>query len=210
MIKAAKMSLIGSPKRSDRNRKRPRRTRVGSRGLRKAMRHHPARPAYQREPARLPSWCSRSYGAASATWGIDAPAPGITIKRGRAGFTDKRYLARFAGDPRAPGGGAILDLIARVNRRASARVFTLVFGFHCLDHGLSPFMRLVHVQAARWCARQRWARAYRADTIGQHYKRPFGGRNSCSARAAWSRAGQSSGEVELNKQFFRGPYGPKM
>ena len=47
-------------------------------------------------------------------------------------------IARFGGNPCLPGDSVELDLIARVNRRAGARILALVFGFHCLNHNL-PF-----------------------------------------------------------------------
>lgn len=53
-------------------------------------------------------------------------------------LTDKSYLARLARDPCAPGGGAILNLIARVYRRGSARILALKFCFHGFNHNL-PF-----------------------------------------------------------------------
>ena len=129
------MSFIGFPKNNGQNRKLQHRTRVGSRVLRKAMRHHLAWPGYRPGPERPPSWCNRSYGATPATWGIDAAPAWVSIKRGRAGLADERYLARFARNPCAPRGRAILDLIARVYRRAGARIFALVFGPHCFNHG---------------------------------------------------------------------------
>ena len=133
--------VIGFLKNNDRNRKRPHRTRAGSRGPRTAMRRRLAWPAYRPGPARPFWWCSRSYRATSAAWIVFAPAPWVSIERSWAGFTDKRYLARFARNPCAPGGGAILDFIARVDRRAGARIFTLVFGTHGFNHWAPPSMR---------------------------------------------------------------------
>ena len=141
MVNAVKMSFISSPKKSDQNQKRPHRTHAGSRGLRKAMRPRHPWPGHRPGLGLRPWWCSRSYGATPTAWIVFAPAPSVSIKRGGAGFTDKRYLARFARDPCAPGGGAILDLIARVDRRAGARILALVFGFHCLNHWAPPSMR---------------------------------------------------------------------
>ena len=141
MIKAVKMSFISSPEKSDQNQKRPHRTRAGSHGLRIAMHQCLPWPAYQREPARLPSWCSRSYGATPATWKVFAAPARVTIKRGRAGFTKKRYLARFACDPCAARGRAILNLISRIYRRARARIFALKFCLHGFNHWAPPSMR---------------------------------------------------------------------
>ena len=161
MIKAVKMSFINSPKKSDRNRKLQHRTRVGSRGLRKAMRHHLAWPAYQPALGRPLWWCSRSYSAASAAWIVFAAPAWVSIKSSRAGFTKKGYLARFAGDPCAPGGRAILNFIARVYRRARARVFALKFCFHGLNHGcpLSNQVNISHVSqyARHWPYFGAWA-----------------------------------------------------
>jgi hypothetical protein len=99
--------------------------------------------------------------ATSATWGIFAAPAWVTIKRGGAGFTDKGYLARFTGYPCAARGRAILNLISRIYRRAGARVFTLIFGFHGLDHGcpLSNQVNISHgVQYARyWPCFGAWA-----------------------------------------------------
>jgi hypothetical protein len=54
----------------------------------------------------------------------------------RAGFIFT--VARFGGYPCLPGDSAILDLIARIDRRAGARVFALKFCLHGFNHGL-PF-----------------------------------------------------------------------
>ena len=133
--------VISSPKNNGQNQKLQHRTRAGSRALHSARHRHPERPGYR--PALGPRfwWCSTSYGAAPAAWKIFAPAPWVSIERGRAGFTDKGYLARFACDPCAPRGRAILNLIARVYGRAGARILALVFGTHGLDHWVPPSMR---------------------------------------------------------------------
>ena len=138
MIKAAKMSLISSPKKSDQNQKLQHRTRAGLRGLRKAMRPRHPWPRHRPRLARPLWWCSRSYGATPTAWKIFAPAPWVTVERGGATFTNKGYLTRFTSNPCAPRGRAILDLIARVNRRARARILALKFCLHGLDHNL-PF-----------------------------------------------------------------------
>jgi hypothetical protein len=62
-------------------------------------------------------------------------------------------IARLARDPCAARGSAILDLIAGVDRRAGARIFTLVFGLHSFDHGcpLSNQVNISHgLQYARY------------------------------------------------------------
>ena len=102
------------------------------------MRRRLAWPTYRPALGLRPWWCSRSYGAASAAWIVFAAAARVTIERSWAGFTYKRYLARFARDPCAARGRAILNFIARVDRRASARILTLVFGLHGLDHWAPP------------------------------------------------------------------------
>jgi hypothetical protein len=155
--------VISSPKKSGQNQKRPHRTRVGSRGLRKAMhRHHPW-PRHQREPARLPWWCSKSYGATPATWRIFAAPAWVSIKRSRAGFTKKSYFTRFARDPCAPRGRAILDLIARIYRRAGACVAALVFSLHCFDHGAALSNCAVNANKPLAMAAMRTRRDIRVD-----------------------------------------------
>ena len=62
-------------------------------------------------------------------------------------------VARFGGYPCAPGYCVELDFVARVDRRAGARVFTLKFCLHSLDHGcpLSNQVNISHgVQYARY------------------------------------------------------------
>ena len=133
--------VISSPKKSDQNQKLQHRTRAGSHVLHRPRHHHPARLTCQREPARLPWWCNRSYRATPTAWIVFAPAPWVSIERGGAGFTNKGYLARFARNPCAARGRAILDLIARVDRRAGARIFALKFCLHGLNHWAPPSMR---------------------------------------------------------------------
>ena len=135
--------VISSPKKSDQNQKLQHRTRAGSHVLHRPRHHHPARLTCQREPARLPWWCSRSYRAASTAWGIDASTACITGECAINPLVVKRHcidptITRLARDPCAARGRAILDLIAGIYGRARARVFALVFGFHSLDHNL-PF-----------------------------------------------------------------------
>ena len=57
-------------------------------------------------------------------------------------------VARFGGYPCLPGDSVELDLIARVYRRAGARILTLKFCLHSLNHGL-PFVWLIACTSAR-------------------------------------------------------------
>ena len=138
MMMAVKMSFIGSPKKSGQNQKLQHRTRAGLRGLHSARHRRLAWPAYRPGPARPLWWCSRSYGAASTAWEVFTPAPWVSIERGGAGFTNERYLARFGGYPCLPGDSVELNFVARVYRRAGARIFALVFGAHCFNGHTPP------------------------------------------------------------------------
>ena len=131
--------VIGFLKKSDQNQTQQHRTLWAQRAPHRPMHHHPARLTCQREPARLPWWCSRSYGATPTAWKIFAPTAWVSIKRGGATFPDERYLARLARDPCAPRGRAILDLISGIDSHPSACISPAIFCLHSLNHGL-PFV----------------------------------------------------------------------
>ena len=57
-------------------------------------------------------------------------------------------VTRLGGYPCLTGYCVELDLIARVDRRAGARILTLKFCFHSFDHGL-PFVWLIACTNAR-------------------------------------------------------------
>ena len=57
-------------------------------------------------------------------------------------------VARFGGYPCLPGDSVELNFIARVDRRARARIFALVFGLHSFNHNL-PFVWLIACTNAR-------------------------------------------------------------
>lgn len=198
MIKAAKMSFIGSPEKSDQNQKLQHKTRVGSHALRTAMHPHPERPACQREPARPPSWCSKSYGAAPAAWGIDASPAWVSIERGRAGFPKKRYLARLARYPCAARGRAVLDFIPRIYRRAGARILTLKFCFHGFNHGL-PFVYCDRTDCPRMATI--WPCTENLDILTIRAARPAVGRVPLIARHCTSTIARSGQRIPFFIKF---------